>query len=147
LSVVRGTDPREPDGRCREPRPAPMLIERDDRNRSRRGPAGCQTILDRKVAAFLVSQRRWSGEASAVLVVAMMIGCCFLTYLPGGTSHMPTPWFYIPIILAGARFGLVGGAVAAIASGILAGPLMPADVATGTLQSVGTWGVRAMASW
>ena len=106
---------------------------------------GRLTILDRKVAAFLVSQRRWSRHASALVVAAMLIASWLLTYVPGGTSHMPTSWFYIPIILAGARFGLAGGAVAAIASGILTGPLMPADAAAGTSQSIGTWGIRAVA--
>lgn len=106
---------------------------------------GRQTILDRKVAEFLVSQRRWSREASALVVAAMLLASWLLTYLSGGTSHMPTPWFYIPIILAGARFGLTAGAVTAIASGVLAGPLMPADAATETSQSIATWGVRAVA--
>ena len=52
---------------------------------------------------------------------------------------MPPHWFYVPILFAGLRFGLVGAIPTAIASAILAGPLMPADVGAGTAQNLSDW--------
>ena len=55
-------------------------------------------------------------------------------YLAGGAAHVAPHWFYIPILLAAACFGFRGAAVTGIAAGLLAGPLVPADVALGIAQ-------------
>ncbi|MDQ4006020.1 MAG: EAL domain-containing protein [Actinomycetota bacterium] len=55
-----------------------------------------------------------------------------------GGPHVVAPsWFYLPIVLAAARFGSSGAMVTALVAGVLAGPLAPADVGTGETQSLG----------
>src|SRR5215211_3246709 len=75
-----------------------------------------------------------------LLTVGILLTVSWLgSYLLGGASHVPPHWFYIPILLAAARFGLRGAVGAAVAAGLLAGPLLPADVATQTAQSSADW--------
>jgi signal transduction histidine kinase len=82
--------------------------------------------------------------AAAALRVALGLGLCWLaSYAAGGAGRVPPHWFYIPILLAAARFGLGGAAVTAAAAGILAGPFLPLDVATGTAQQFSDWTARA----
>lgn len=78
-------------------------------------------------------------------VVATLLGASWLlTYLPGGAGVVPPHWFYLPILLAASRFGFVGAIMVALASGILAGPLMPLDVDTGQAQRLSDWGTRTL---
>lgn len=103
------------------------------------------SLLDRQVVRFLSFQGGSSGPAAAAIVIVTLGISWGLTYVLGGAGKVPPHWFYIPIVLAGARFGLVGAGLTAMAAGILAGPMMPADVATGTHQLLSDWGVRAAA--
>ncbi|MEA3185399.1 MAG: diguanylate cyclase, partial [Ilumatobacteraceae bacterium] len=64
------------------------------------------------------------------------------TYAFGGAHNVPPHFFYVPILFAGLRFGLVGAIPTAIASTILAGPLMPGDVSSGTPQGLSDWLIR-----
>ncbi|MFP3883104.1 MAG: putative bifunctional diguanylate cyclase/phosphodiesterase [Actinomycetota bacterium] len=84
------------------------------------------------------------ARSSAVLiwVAAMVVVFASLTYLVGGTSSLPPHWFYLPIVIAGARFGVPGAVVVALASGLLVGPVMPADVVQGTAQETSDWLTR-----
>lgn len=86
------------------------------------------------------------ARPSAVLVwvVAMVVVFTSLTYLVGGTSSLPPHWFYLPIVIAGARFGVPGALVVAAASGLLVGPAMPAEVAQGTPQETSDWLIRTL---
>lgn len=77
-------------------------------------------------------------------VTAMVVVFTSLTYLVGGTSSLPPHWFYLPIVIAGARFGVPGALVVAVASGLLVGPAMPADVAQGTSQAASDWLTRTL---
>jgi signal transduction histidine kinase len=61
------------------------------------------------------------------------------TYLLGGAGRVPPHWFYIPILIAAARFGVAGTVVTAVVAGLLAGPLVPLDVAAGTYQPFSDW--------
>lgn len=72
-----------------------------------------------------------------------LAACWGATYAAGGAGKVAPHWFYLPIILAAAWFGPVGAAAAAVASGLLAGPLMPLDVAGGVAQDPSDWGSRA----
>jgi EAL domain-containing protein (putative c-di-GMP-specific phosphodiesterase class I) len=53
-------------------------------------------------------------------------------------------WFYIPVLLAGGRFGPRGVLTAGLTAGVLAGPLTPADVSTGQAQAFSDWGTRSV---
>jgi EAL domain-containing protein (putative c-di-GMP-specific phosphodiesterase class I) len=55
----------------------------------------------------------------------------------GGAQVAAPSWFYVPIVLAAARFGFAGVLVGGLMAGALAGPLAPADVASGTTQPLG----------
>lgn len=86
------------------------------------------------------------ARPSAVLawVAAMVVVFTSLTYLVGGTSSLPPHWFYLPIVIAGARFGVPGTLIVAVVSGLLVGPAMPADVVQGTSQETSDWLSRTL---
>jgi EAL domain-containing protein (putative c-di-GMP-specific phosphodiesterase class I) len=79
--------------------------------------------------------------ALGVILVQLAIGFGSI-YALGGARHVPPHWFYVPILFAGVRFGLAGAIPTAIVSAILAGPLMPGDVGTGTPQDLTDWALR-----
>lgn len=88
------------------------------------------------------------GQASglpwlALAVVLLLVASWHSAWVVGGTAVVPPSGFLIPVVLAAARFRYVGGLAAALASGILAGPLMPRDTLTGSMQSPEEWLVRA----
>jgi EAL domain-containing protein (putative c-di-GMP-specific phosphodiesterase class I) len=61
----------------------------------------------------------------------------------GGAGVAAPHWFYVPIAVAASRFGYLGAAVTSIAAAVLAGPLLPLDVAAGVPQTPIDWGTRA----
>ena len=76
----------------------------------------------------------------AALALLLMLGLSWAAGIGvGGEDHVPPHWFYLPVMLAGLRFGRPGSAVAGLAAMVLAGPLLPADVATGEDQLVSDW--------
>ena len=85
-----------------------------------------------------------SPALSALWVTALLWASFLLVWAAGGTDHLPPHWFYIPILLAGGRFGLKGAAACGLVAGILAGPLTPASVAAGRMQPVSDWGTRTL---
>jgi PAS domain S-box-containing protein len=75
--------------------------------------------------------------------VAGLLGLSWLvSYVLGGAGRVPPHWFYLPILLAAARFGLPGAAATAVVAGLVAGPLLPLDVSTGTQQHLLDWSAR-----
>jgi len=89
----------------------------------------------------LVDMPGWA----AVFAIAAMIGVSWLAafYLGGGTNVAPH-WFYLPIFLAGLRFGPLGALLAGGVSMVVAGPLLPADAATGAPQALSDWVSRGI---
>jgi diguanylate cyclase (GGDEF)-like protein len=83
-----------------------------------------------------------SRALAAAWVAALLWGSYLLTWACGGAAHLPPHWFYVPILLAGGRFGPWGALVAGLGSGLLAGPFTPADVLTDTPQPLGDWVTR-----
>src|ERR1700729_3978566 len=71
---------------------------------------------------------------AAIAVIVVLIGVSWFAayFLGGGTTNVAPHWFYIPVFLAGLRFGPFGALVVATISMIVAGPLLPADVSTNT---------------
>jgi hypothetical protein len=74
------------------------------------------------------------GTALVVIVAMVALGWLGI-YAAGGAGYAPPHWFYVPILVAAARFGIGGAVSAAIVSGVVAGPLLPLDVAVGHPQS------------
>lgn len=92
-----------------------------------------------------MSPSLWTRRsARALLVAALLGGSWAATYAAGGAGTVPPHWFYLPILVAAAAFGPVGAGATALISGILAGPLMPLDAATGDAQPISDWGTRTV---
>jgi diguanylate cyclase (GGDEF)-like protein/PAS domain S-box-containing protein len=103
--------------------------------------------MRRARAASPVLRRFWSRSIStaeaAGWIVLLSAGCWSVSYAVGGAAVGPPLWFLLPIMVAAARFGLVGGLTTAAVSGLMAGPLLPDAVATGQPQATSDWVVRA----
>lgn len=67
------------------------------------------------------------------------------SHLAGGARSAGTHLYYVPVVLAAIRLGASGGVAAALASALLAGPLLPADVTSGQEQSPAAWITRGIA--
>jgi thiamine transporter ThiT len=63
----------------------------------------------------------------AVLVAAVYI----FVYVTGGINFVYSHSMYLPILLSGFVFGIRGGVLTGLVGGIVLGPFMPINVATG----------------
>src|ERR1039457_3842163 len=81
----------------------------------------------------------------ALVVIALLTALSWVAayFLGGGTAVAPH-WFYIPVFLAGLRFGPFGALTTAVISMFVAGPLLPADAATHTPQVLSDWVSRGI---
>jgi signal transduction histidine kinase len=87
---------------------------------------------------------RTTRFSAAVTTVALLIASGWIiTYLAGGADYAPPHWFYFPILVAATRFGVKGVVVTTAVSGLVAGPLMPADVAKDIPQAPSDEIIRA----
>jgi EAL domain-containing protein (putative c-di-GMP-specific phosphodiesterase class I) len=87
-----------------------------------------------------------SAESNAWTAGLVIVGMLALSWgiatVVGGAASVAPHWFYIPIMFAAIRFGPWGALVAGVASVFLAGPLLPAVVATGEAQPASDWVTR-----
>lgn len=84
-------------------------------------------------------RRRWVG----ITVVAVLIVCSTVfVVVTGGIRFVFSHSMYLPILLAGAMFGPLGGVLAGVAGGLALGPLMPIDTQTGEMQDLLNWVFR-----
>ena len=87
----------------------------------------------------------WEHRTLAILVIALTLSALYaVTWMSGGVTHMAASWFCLPVIAAGAYMGYVGGLWAAIVASLLAGPMMPLEVATDAPQPLSLWIARAL---
>lgn len=84
-----------------------------------------------------------SRERATALVVVGLALSWVATYVLGGAGHVAPHWFYAPILVAATRFGVAPTIATAVAAGMLAGPLMPLDVAQETVQPLSDWTSRS----
>ncbi|MBI4259007.1 MAG: hypothetical protein HY658_00420 [Actinobacteria bacterium] len=75
-------------------------------------------------------------------VAAVLAACWLASWAVGGAGVVPPHWFYMGIMLAATWFGWIGAIVAAVAAGLLAGPLLPLDRFLGAAQTASDWGGR-----
>jgi diguanylate cyclase (GGDEF)-like protein/PAS domain S-box-containing protein len=81
----------------------------------------------------------------ALLVIALLTALSWVAaYFLGGGTNVAPHWFYIPVFMAGLRFGPSGALAVAVISMYVAGPLLPADVATHTPQALSDWVSRGI---
>ncbi len=82
--------------------------------------------------------RSLAGLVSAI-VVAWSVSPLF-----GGQEHVSPLWLAGPVFWVAMRHRQSVAVAVALVSGVLAGPLTPADVDAGTPQPLAVWGVRAL---
>lgn len=88
---------------------------------------------------WIEERSRGAQIAAGFLVVLTLALATMVVYLAGGSFVVYTHSMYVPVVIAGLVFGLRGGLASALAAGLLLGPLMPFDVATGEMQSITNW--------
>jgi EAL domain-containing protein (putative c-di-GMP-specific phosphodiesterase class I) len=98
---------------------------------------------ERATRGALEAFSRLSAHAAWGGVVLGLAASWLVAYLVGGAGVAAPHWFYLPVLYAAARFGSLGAGVSALAAGLLAGPLMPLDVAAGVAQQPQDWITRA----
>ena len=84
------------------------------------------------------------APAAVAVIIALTALSWLAAYFLGGGTNVAPHWFYIPVFLAGLRFGPFGALVTAVISMFVAGPLLPADVATNTPQALSDWVSRGI---
>lgn len=77
-----------------------------------------------------------------LLIIASLLLSTILVYRTGGSFVVYTHTMYVPVVLAGLVFGVPGGVLVALIGGVMLGPFMPLDVATGTPQTTLNWTFR-----
>lgn len=90
----------------------------------------------------MVSARSLRVVRDVAVVAALTVGAAAAVYAAGGTRTALPHAFYVPIVVAAARFGWPGGLLTAAAAAILCGPVMPLDVEAGTRQDLANWVIR-----
>ncbi len=79
---------------------------------------------------------RWT----LALLIALVLGAvAVITYLGGGTRLSLLHLAYMPIGCAALLFGVPGGLGAGVVAGVLLGPWMPLEVASGEAQPLSGW--------
>jgi len=87
----------------------------------------------------------FGSTPGAWLVILVLLGASWGAAVAlGGSEHIAPHWFYIPIMLAGFWFGSIEVAVVALAATIIAGPLLPGDVANWSVQETSDWVSRGV---
>jgi EAL domain-containing protein (putative c-di-GMP-specific phosphodiesterase class I) len=77
-----------------------------------------------------------------LVVAALLAAAWAVVLLAGGTRTALPHVFYVPIVVAALASGAPGGLVVGALAGLLCGPLLPLDAATGETQAVGNWVTR-----
>jgi len=85
-------------------------------------------------------QRLTAPAGAQVASVALLLMACLLViYLAGGVSKFNPQIFWVPILMATFWFGPLAGAIVGLAAGLLVGPYVPLDVASGNDQALADW--------
>ena len=93
---------------------------------------------------------RWAGakfvampnstKGITALSMALLAGAtASLVHATGGVQFAWLHLMYVPVVMSALAFGVPGGLVAGIGGGLLLGPWMPLDTATGAAQSTPNW--------
>lgn len=107
------------------------------------GTTATSTAFGRHGTRLYVGYAQSNRVAATAAILITLAGAWIGSFLLGG-SHSPGPHlFYVAIALAAVRFEWPGAVVAGLAGGLLAGPLLPADVDAMTQQTAGEWLLRS----
>ena len=99
---------------------------------------------DRQVINFekWLHPKRFRLGLVLLLILAACFGSGWLVYATGGIKFVYSHTMYIPILMAAFFFRVPGGMLAGILGGLILGPFMPIDVATGEMQVMTNWMYR-----
>src|ERR1700677_808911 len=97
-------------------------------------PKVSRPLSDRIISS--ITLMNLSAPMALVVIALLTILSWVAAYFLGGGTNVAPHWFYIPVFLAGLRFGPFGALAIAVISMFVAGPLLPADVATHTPQAL-----------
>jgi diguanylate cyclase (GGDEF)-like protein/PAS domain S-box-containing protein len=96
-----------------------------------------------RVISWLTLSHLPAPLALAVIVL-LFPAAFFAAYAVGGADKVAPDWFFLPVFLAGLRFGPRGALASGVVAMFMAGPLLPADVATHTHQATSDWVSRGI---
>ena len=99
------------------------------------------SILKRLRDAFC-SPPKATKTLAIVLVLLTLLGSAWLVHVTGGAQFATLHLVYLPIILAALVFGTGGGIVTGVVAGLLLGPYMLLDTASGEMQQLANWLLR-----
>ena len=93
----------------------------------------------------MFSGLRSSRLGAGLFVTLLLLGCFAFIYATGGSAYPYLHVIYLPIALSAFWFFAPGGLLAGLVAGVLLGPLLPLNVATGEMQSTFAWLFRTAA--
>ena len=96
-----------------------------------------------RVISWLTLSHLPAPLALAVIVL-LFPAAFFAAYAVGGADKVAPDWFFLPVFLAGLRFGPRGALASGVVAMFMAGPLLPADVATHAHQATSDWVSRGI---
>ncbi|MFW6306448.1 MAG: PP2C family protein-serine/threonine phosphatase, partial [Bacillota bacterium] len=87
-----------------------------------------------------------SSSKNKLIVLSYMLSIlsAVIVYLSGGTNRVYPNLMYFPIAIMASTSGKKHAVLHAIISGLLIGPIMPLEVASGTMQSPVNWLIRTL---
>lgn len=96
-------------------------------------------------SSYLVGRLAGLSSATvATLIGLLLVASWTVSYASGGAGLVPPHWFYVPILIAAVRFRWRGALVTGLLAGVLAGPLLPENVAANTSQAPANWAGRTV---
>lgn len=104
-----------------------------------------EALRDRTEGRTLAASSSGDPVLAWSLVAGGIVAAWGASYLAGGSKTAAPHIFYVPVIVAAARFGGLGALGAAVAAGLAGGPFLDLDVAAGTSQELENWGTRLVA--
>jgi EAL domain-containing protein (putative c-di-GMP-specific phosphodiesterase class I) len=119
---------------------SPVTVKLITLRTQRSRPAGDNTV-DRRTRWYAAYTQADPVPATAVVGAGYALAWVGSVLLGGSHSGGPE-LFYLPIVLAAVRFSWPVAVAASLGAGLLAGPLLPAEVASPTAQAPSEWLLR-----
>jgi len=123
------------------PRTDSIALPPSDRPRSR--ARSSPSRLDGIVALLALPSKATRRRAVAVVVLGLT-AATVIVYATGGVKYALVHLAYLPIIFAALEFEIPGAVATAVVAGLLLGPFMPIDTATGEAQEPLNWLLRLL---
>jgi predicted signal transduction protein with EAL and GGDEF domain len=95
-----------------------------------------------KFQMLFLNLRKNNRIKNKIIALSYLPLVYFLVYYTGGSKFVYSHTMYIPIVFAGMLIGSKFGIIEGIIGGLLLGPLMPLDIATGEAQVFFNWFYR-----